>query len=244
MFSLRRRRRIWKNTVLPPADLTPCGRLTDTPERFYQSACEEARRLAAQLGLVATSRILDIGCGVGRLPIGMLAIHLAFRSYVGIDVDRRRINWCTRHLARGDKRLHFVHIDMQNPRYNRSGRGVEGPDLGESVYDIVYLYSVFSHLLPPDITTYLALIAKHLDPEGHCFLTIFVADGVPDCTENPREFGQLEWSGPLHCVLYDRKYWYALVRAAGLQIVSETVGVNIDGQTGYVLKKVPSKSAT
>lgn len=227
--------RVYNGVVIPPADLTPCGRLTASPESFYTSACAEADRLATAIGLHAGSAILDIGCGVGRLPIGLLATKHAFATYHGIDVDRTRVAWCDVNLAPQDHRLSFRFINVRNDRYNPHGAATLSLDIADSSIDIVYLYSVFSHLLQEDVENYLAIFRRILKPGGVCFTTMFVADGVPPCTENPPDFGPLQWAGRLHCVLYSRENWAAMLRAAGLAVSKTEPDVNIDGQTGYYL---------
>ena len=227
--------RTWKGSLIPPAAITPCGHLTDTPEKFHSSACEEADRISRDIGLCRSSAILDIGCGAGRLPIGLLARRAEFSFYLGVDVSRDRVDWCTHNLSAQDARLHFQFIDMPNARYNPGGQASLRLSVPPASFDVVYLYSVFSHLLEPDVRSYLDLIARVMRPGGVCFTTMFVADDVPPVTENPADFGPLEWSGPLHCVRYDRRHWQAMLASAGLAVVREAPRVNADEQTGYFL---------
>jgi cyclopropane fatty-acyl-phospholipid synthase-like methyltransferase len=224
--------------IIPPSDLTPCGRLTATPEQFYSSACEEADRLKDEMKLTAESTILDIGCGAGRLPIGLLARQMSFQSYLGLDVDRKRITWCEENLAAKDKRLAFQFVDIKNERYNPAGKDRFNIGLSGKKFDIIYLYSVFSHLMQRDVEKYLNVFHDSLTVNGSCFVTMFVADNVPPCTENPADFGVLKWEGRLHCVLYSRTNWESMVRSAGLEITNIVQQVNIDGQTAYYLKKM------
>lgn len=227
--------RFWKNAVIPPAEITPCGHLTDTPEKFYLSACEEADRVARDIGLHSSTTILDIGCGAGRLPIGLLARRSDFSFYLGIDVSKDRVDWCTQNLSARDSRLHFQFVDMHNARYNPAGQEPLRLAVPPASFDVVYLYSVFSHLLEPDVRSYLHLIARLLRPGGVCFTTMFVEDDVPPATENPADFGPFDWSGPLHCVLYDRHHWHEMLASADLAVLREIPKVNVDQQTGYFL---------
>lgn len=227
--------RTWNGAPIPPAEITPCGHLTDTPEKFYLAACEEVDRIASDIGLHKATAILDIGCGAGRLPIGLLARQSKFSFYLGIDVARDRVDWCTKTLSPRDPRLHFQFLDMHNARYNPAGQGALDLALPPSSFDIIYLYSVFSHLVEADVRLYLDLIATLLRPGGVCFTTMFVADGVPPVMENPAGFGPFKWSGPLHCVLYERGHWHAMLESANLKIVRQLPHVNIDQQTGYFL---------
>jgi len=234
----RRQNRSWNDVLIPPAEITPCGHLTETAEKFYLSACEEADRLSADIGLNSETSIVDIGCGVGRLPIGIIARRAPFSHYLGIDVDSVRIAWCRKYLSAQDPRLHFQVMDMHNARYNPLGREPLKLDLPPSSIDIVYLYSVFSHLVEEDSIAYLSLIRRLLRRDGGvCFATAFVADGVPPVTENPANFGPFPWVGPLHCVLYERSHWLKLIELSGLQVFREVPLVNTDQQTGYYLAR-------
>lgn len=234
--------RRWKGALIPPAEITPCGHLTDTPEKFYLAACEEVDRIVRDIGLHSTTTILDIGCGAGRLPIGLLARRAAFSFYLGIDVAKDRVDWCAKNLSPQDPRLHYQFLDMHNARYNPAGQRTLDLALPPSSFDIIYLYSVFSHLIETDVRLYLDLIATVLRPGGVCFTTMFVADGVPPVTENPAGIGPFEWMGSLHCVLYERGHWYAMLESAKLNIVRELPHVNVDQQTGYFLVRADHRN--
>lgn len=233
----RIKNRLHQGIIIPPSDLTPCGRLTATPEQFYLSSCDEADRLKNEMDLNPNSTILDIGCGVGRLPIGLLARQFPFLSYLGIEIDPKRVKWCEKNLRDKDSRLAFKYCNLKNDRYNPRGKDKFDIGISGKKFDIIYLYSVFSHLLQSDVEKYLELFCVSLTDFGRCFVTLFVADHVPPCTENPPDFGPLKWQGRLHCVLYNRENWNRMVRHAGLEIAKVVPDVNIDGQTAYYLKR-------
>ena len=233
----RLKNRTYQGMTIPPADLTPCGRLTATAEQFYLSACDEADRLENEMDLAGKSTILDIGCGTGRLPIGLLVRQIPFLSYLGIDVDRKRIEWCNKNIKTKDNRLAFQFVNMKNDRYNPKGKNQFDIGVSGKKFDIIYLYSVFSHLMQGDVEKYLRMFRDSLTEFGSCFVTMFVADDVPPCTENPPDFGVLKWQGRLHCVLYNRGTWENMVRNAALEITKVVPDVNIDCQTAYYLKR-------
>src|SRR5687767_1578026 len=58
---------------LPPKSLRGrmCGDAFGTDSFFFLSAVLEATRFPARLGYTKGSRIVDIGCGLGRLATGM-----------------------------------------------------------------------------------------------------------------------------------------------------------------------------
>jgi SAM-dependent methyltransferase len=250
--AVARQNREWRGMAIPPAELVPCGRLTDTAEKFHAMACADADRLAREVGLKASSVILDIGCGAGRLAIGLSARKLPFASYLGVDVAKSRIDWCVANLTpqrrrlrltRPHRRMRFQLIDMPNERYNPAGRGGLDLDVQPSTVDIVNLYSVFSHMREADIRAYLRLIERVLRPGGVCFLTMYTASDVPPVTENPTDFGPLQWNGPLHCMRYDLLHWRQMVEEAGLMIVRQMPDINPDAQTAYYLAKPLARPA-
>jgi len=63
---------------------------------------------------------LDVGCGQGRLPIGILRV-IGEINYMGIDVDKASIDWCRRHIERNHPSFKFKHVNFRNERYNNDG---------------------------------------------------------------------------------------------------------------------------
>jgi len=57
--------------ILPPKCRRWCGPEFRDDDYFFQSAILEAKRLKFEFGIKNNDNILDIGCGFGRLPIGL-----------------------------------------------------------------------------------------------------------------------------------------------------------------------------
>lgn len=205
-------------------------------EAFVTSAVDEVGRLEERIGLGPSSRLLDWGCGAGRLAVGIVERVGRIDHYHGVDVQKHLIDWAQRHL--GDRPgFTFTHVDLANPRYNPGGsleRMIPG---ATGYYDVFYAYSVFSHLMGEDTAAYLCEVSRVLAPGGRAFLTAFVEEGVPDQEENPVGYGPLEWSGPLHCVRFERGFFEGMVRAAGLEVDSLDHGQETDRQSLYLLSK-------
>lgn len=68
--------------------------------------------------LQAGDRVLDLGCGYGRLG---LAFYGEPYQYVGIDVNRRRVRYAEALLA-PYMNCTVLLLDVANPRYNPNGR--------------------------------------------------------------------------------------------------------------------------
>jgi SAM-dependent methyltransferase len=142
-----------------------------------------------RLGLLGRgTRILEIGCGCGRLA-QPLAIDPKLRelelSYTGMDIDRASIDWCRRHISSLNARFDFYHADCHNASYNPSGSIAASsyrfphPDAS---FDLILLTSVFTHVLPDELTHYVSEIARLLTPHGIAYASFFLygADGESD----------------------------------------------------------------
>jgi SAM-dependent methyltransferase len=224
---------------IPPASIRLGGHNFERDRDFLDCAIRDAQRLEEAIGVTSGSRVLDIGCGVGRLPIGLRAHFGTLTNYTGVDVDAGSIAWCKKHIV-GDH-VSFIHLDLANDRYNPTGSAIDDHfrlPLPDSSFDAIHLYSVFSHMETSDVVAYLREFRRLLAPEGRVFLTAFVEGGVPDIAINPPGYGSFpgEWSGALHCVRFDRTFFEGLVHDAGLAIDRFDHASDTDGQSAIFLK--------
>lgn len=223
----------YDGAVLPPRRLRFCRPAFQDDDYYLASARAEADRLTARFGLSPASRVLDVGCGQGRLAIGILDRLGKIAAYRGVDVDELSIRWCERHLGSQHDAFDFLHLDVGNARYNPGGESL-GADFrfpfADGEFDLVYLYSVFSHMLTPGVRAYLKDFARVLAPGGGIFLTAFVEEGVPDVTENPESY-RVEWKGPLHAVRYDKSFFEGLLSESGLRLGSFEYETEGNGQS-------------
>lgn len=220
---------------LPPSSFRRGHRDYLDDSLYLQSAINETERLVTYTGLNANSKVLDIGCGSGKLLIGILESIGEIRYYYGIDVDHKAITWCNNNLKLDWTK--FTYIGVRNDRYNPAGYDIDGrfsfPT--NQHFDIIYLYSVFSHMITNDIRLYLKEFKRLLKPGGYVFLTIFVEDNVPDMTINPDNYIG-KWSGKLACVRYNRQYFESLLD--GFQIDRFIYRETKSKQSVYYLRKL------
>jgi SAM-dependent methyltransferase len=209
---------------------------------FIGSGEREVERLMKTCNLTKDSRVLDMGCSFGRLPIGILRKLGDIAAYRGTDVNRVAIDWCARYITPKHPTFRFIHTDVANARYNPRGKGTEQVKhehllpFDEVPFDVIYLYSVFSHMEPKDVSAYLKEFARLLHQNGHVFLTTFVEENVPNFTENPEEYKR-SWKGALHCTRFSRGYFRSLVEEAGLQIQHLDYATEANGQSAIWLTK-------
>jgi SAM-dependent methyltransferase len=147
---------------------------------FHQTGAEFGRLLTDVRVLAPSDRVLDIGCGAGRIA-RILAPRLEPPgSYDGFDVIPEAVAWCQRHYPATAVPFRFHHADIHNAIYNPggSGRATEYRfPCAERSCDLVLAISVFTHLLSDAAEHYLAEAARVMAPGGRLFSTWFLLRG-------------------------------------------------------------------
>lgn len=226
---------LYQGVPLPDKRLRTGGCEFKDDAYFYQSAQTEAQRIISHFGYSEGQKLLDIGCGFGRLAIGFL-IQPKHVSYLGLDVNKFAVDWCQRHIEKQHEGFYFMHLNVRNERYYAEGQAIDSNfrfPIADQEFDIAYLYSVFSHMVSEDIGVYLRDLQRILKPEGHLFFTAFVEDDVPDMTINPVGYRDIEWHSSLHCVRYNRKYMQNLLTQSGFRLDDFVYEQETNGQSAF-----------
>ena len=162
-------------------------------------------------GLQPQQRVLDIGCGFGRMALP-LSFYLAPEArYLGFDIVQEPIDWCRQQVAPLHPGFRFEFLDFRHPLYNAGG-GVTGyrgfratlPGLEAVQPDFVLAASVFTHLEQPDIEHYLADIGRLLPSGGTLFFTTFLTGPAAPAPEAGCTFPAGKWraaGGPLTALI-------------------------------------------
>jgi cyclopropane fatty-acyl-phospholipid synthase-like methyltransferase len=222
-------------SVLPPSKYRMGGAHFKNDAAFIKTAVRDVKRLERTAGLTTQSRLLDWGCGAGRLAVGVREHLGRVADYHGVDVQPELVDWANENLAGPGYR--FTCVDVSNERYNPDGTPERTLAADPQSVDVFYAYSVFSHMNDEDTPAYLALIGQALAPTGRAFVTCFVEEDVPGWEENPEGYGPLEWKGRLHCTRFSRQHFEAHVNAAGMAVDRFEYGQETDGQSLYVLRR-------
>ena len=66
-------------------------------------------------GLSEQERVLDIGCGIGRMAVPLTQyLDPDSGQYVGIDPASPGIQWCTENIGSVYPNFRFMHLDIAN----------------------------------------------------------------------------------------------------------------------------------
>jgi SAM-dependent methyltransferase len=223
-----------RDTVVRRRDrLTPPRRLDFVGHSDFASTGEEFLTHFVELGgLQPSERVLDVGCGIGRMARPLAGYLSADGSYDGFDVNREGIGWCRRRYRR-QPNFRFQVADIYNARYNP--RGAHRADeyrfpYAEASFDFVLATSVFTHLLEADATHYLAECERVLAPGGRLFATFFLlndtsralmADGRSGLMflDVDERVAILDEALPEEAVAYDDEWVFETLRSHGLELI-------------------------
>ncbi|HEU4596728.1 MAG TPA: class I SAM-dependent methyltransferase [Pyrinomonadaceae bacterium] len=152
--------------------LTPPKRMwhwITSPDLDFKAEGEGLRGfLVEECGLKPDESVLDVGCGIGRNAVPLIG-HV--RSYDGFDIMPDAVRWCQENITPRHPNFRFSLADVRNERYNPTGARKASEyrfPYGDDSFDLVFLISVFTHMLPRDMENYLSEIARVLKPGGRC----------------------------------------------------------------------------
>lgn len=128
-------------------------------------------------GLTPQSRVLDVGCGQGRMAVPLTRYLAGSGSYDGFDIVLEGIEWCRANISTRHPQFRFHHADIRNTEYNPGGTYAASDyrfPFPDHAFDFVFLTSIFTHMRPPEVANYLAEIGRVLAPGGRCLVTWFL----------------------------------------------------------------------
>ncbi len=232
---LKKKYNVVDGSKIPLKGFRFCGSEFQDNQFFIESAENEAIKILNNLEISNKTTILDIGCGYGRVAIGLKRVNQNI-NYIGMDVHPKAINWCAKYLS--DEKYSFSRIDFENERYNEDGKKIDDYfqfKISDKSIDCIYLYSVFSHMKEEHMITYLNDFKRILKVNGKIHFTTFIEENVPDFEINPADYLSQELSGPLHVVRYKKEHIFDLLNNLGFNIISFSYGTEADSQSAVVL---------
>lgn len=187
-------------------------------------------------GLTADSRILEIGSGVGRLAVPLTNALGPSGNYDGLDIVPSGVRWCQQKITPNFPNFQFALADIQNAEYNPNGT-LRATDFTfpypSAHFDVVVMYSVFTHMGPDEMEHYIDEIARVLRPGG-VVLTSYIV--VNDATRALMADGRAMYNFTTHVgnhwlltdnakklelgIAYDEAYLRDVYQRAGFDVES------------------------
>jgi SAM-dependent methyltransferase len=230
--------------LVVPSEL--CRNLVRDPVAALDAAVELIEHMCRHLGVpdLGDLDVLDFGCGV-RFTEAFVNRRVPVKHYVGVDVFPPVIEFLQSNVT--DPRLEYFRLDAHNALYNPAGQPLSEltvPEIEGRAFDLICLFSVFTHLAPHDYAAMLRLLRRFVKPEGRLFFTLFINEhtdaghGYVDsiaASDNPKlektkalvlrppdevpEFLDVPMGEPLIVALYSRDHALRLIEESGWEIL-------------------------
>ena len=170
-----------RNSLIPPVSKTF---VYGVDPDFKVIGAEFLKHFTDLGGLKPNHKVLDIGCGIGRIALSLTGYLSREGEYRGFDIIRDGITWCRENITPRYPQFHFEAIDIYNRTYNprgkRSAADFKFP-YHDDYFNFVYTTSVFTHMLPADMENYLAESARVMKRGGRCMHTFFLINDDALC---------------------------------------------------------------
>lgn len=126
-------------------------------------------------------KILEVGCGCGRVATSLRNFIKKPGAYYGLDVVPELIENAKMQIQ--NPLFHFTCMNVYSHMYNPDPKALKPEKVRfpyqDNFFDIVFLVSVFTHMIPPSIETYTKEIARVIKTKGKCLVTIFSLQNNP-----------------------------------------------------------------
>ncbi len=216
-----------RDELTPPKGMIFCGGgdFKKTGEGYLQHFMKIG-------GLQPNEKVLDVGCGIGRVAVPLTKYLRDEGRYEGFDIVAAGINWCKKKITPRYPNFHFRLVDVYNKMYNPKGkykaREYKFPYANES-FDFIFLTSVFTHMRPQDMENYFFEIARVMKKDGRCLISFFLLNAeslkLIDAELNRRpfkynfgEYRTINKNIPESMIAYDDIFIRRIYKKSGLRI--------------------------
>jgi SAM-dependent methyltransferase len=168
------------------------------------------------------SAVFDFGCGCGRLARMLVQQRPRPSRYVGVDLHRGMVAWCTRNLTPYAPGFEFVHHDVYTAGFNPGGAREPVPfPVEDGAFSLVTALSVFTHLVEEHARFYLHECSRILRDDGLIRSTWFLFDKrYYPMMQDFQNALYINLVDPTNAVVFDRDWLIRQLEEAGLALVA------------------------
>jgi len=220
--------------------------------------CDDILKRLSSIG--PRSRVLDFGCGIGRVAVQLLSRDQPPRGYLGIDIMPSVIDFCRAEIQPRFPKTVFALAAGTNDHYDRR---IDTSVIAQSPAELTtqyggrfthaFAFSVFTHLYAADFITALRFVGTLIRAGGEFLFTAFtltafaramIAAGTTDFPLDRHEYreeGRVmigDPTDPLAFIAYDPSLITAMVAEAGLIITKIEYGTWMGGRLGASLQDI------
>ena len=198
-------------------------------KRFVRHGEKIKNLLIKHSDISSSKKVIEIGCGTGSAALALGSI-LDNSNYQGADIDRLSIEACLKNKQLMKREFQFDWIDIHHSFYNPQG------SISSSSYrfpyddksaDVVFLISVFTHMLPKEISHYIEEISRFLKPKGFCLFTTFLMDyghdGDMEFPFDHETYRLHQEEIPEKAVGYYQKFFNQVFKSVGLELIKKPI---------------------
>lgn len=168
-----------KGPLVPPWRLRQYVGPFGDPAAYARSAALQVDGLRSMGVLTPTTRVLDVGCGTGRIASALTRVLGPGSRYEGVDPQPGPVRWCREHIAREFHQFGFQETGTFSPKYHPGGGSPADQyrlPFSDQTFDLVILLSVLTHVARPTEETLVRECARVLAPNGRIVLTEYLLD--------------------------------------------------------------------
>ena len=219
--------------ILNKNNSVPLGRTFVGGGNFEEVGQEFFQYFSNFCNIKPSSKILDIGSGMGRMAIPFSKFLNGSGVYEGFDVFKSGVDWSQKNITTTHTNFHFTHVDVYNKEYNPNGKISTTKFIfpyKDNYFDVVFATSVFTHLLPLDLPKYFSEIFRVLKPNGICFLTFLLLNKESnELIQNKKshisfehfedEYALMIHDVPEHTIAYNENYIRSIHEINNLELL-------------------------
>lgn len=166
-------------------------------EEWFRWAEEWSMILRVYGQVTRSGKLLEIGCGLGRIAFPLRYILSSEGTYDGFEICKPKVEFLNKNFHPAHPNFTFIWADINNTYYNPQGT-VKAKDFAfpypDNSFDIVFAASVFTHMLPDTAEHYFKETARVLKPGGRAVFSFFLLDFYRPGQPRPLHFAKPEFS--------------------------------------------------